>query len=363
MNMPFAEEIVQTARRAASEAGFDLAGIAPVRREDLPELGAFIEWVDAGRAGEMKYLESRTETGELRRASATNAAPWVRSMVVCALNYSADKPYSVEASDPERGWISRYAWGTKDYHDALLPRLRQVEAAIQQSAADRGLPLETRSYVDTGPILERVYARHAGIGWIGKNTCIIHQKMGSWLFLGVILTSLELPVDSPAADRCGSCTRCIDACPTQAIVAPGKLDARLCIAYLTIEKRGTVAEELRPAIGHHVFGCDICQDVCPWNNKAGNAPPTSLPEFQPQEQLYNPDLRWLAQMDEETYRRTFRGSPVKRAKYSGLRRNAAIAMGNSGNKAFLADLENMAAGPDPVVAEHAEWAIKKLNEQ
>jgi epoxyqueuosine reductase len=362
MNMPFAQEIAQAAKRAALEAGFDLAGIAPVFREDLPELGAFIEWVDAGRAGEMKYLESRTETGELRRVSATNAAPWVRSMVVCALNYSADKPYSVEASDPERGWISRYAWGTKDYHDALLPRLRQVEAAIQKVSAERGLPVETRSYVDTGPILERVYARHAGIGWIGKNTCIIHQKMGSWLFLGVILTSLELPADSPAADRCGSCTRCIDACPTQAIVAPGKLDARLCIAYLTIEKRGPVAEELRPAIGHHVFGCDICQDVCPWNNKAGNAPPTSLPEFQPQEQLYHPDLRRLAQMDEETYRRTFRGSPVKRAKYSGIRRNVAIAMGNSGNKAFLADLQNMAAGPDPVVAEHAEWAIKKLNE-
>jgi len=363
MNMPFAEEIAQAAKRAATEAGFDLAGIAPVRREDLPEMGAFIEWVDEGRAGEMKYLESRTETGELRRAAATNAAPWVRSMVVCALNYSADKPYSVEAHDPHRGWISRYAWGTKDYHDALLPRLRQVEAAIRQSSTDHGLPIETRSYVDTGPILERVYARHAGIGWIGKNTCIIHQKMGSWLFLGVILTSLELPADTAAADRCGSCTRCIEACPTQAIVAPGKLDARLCIAYLTIEKRGTVAEELRPAIGHHIFGCDICQDVCPWNNKAGNAPSTSLPEFQPQERLYHPDLRWLAQMDEETYRQTFRGSPVKRAKYSGLRRNVAIAMGNSGNKAFLADLENMAAGPDPVVAEHAEWAIKKLNEK
>jgi epoxyqueuosine reductase len=363
MNMPFAEEIAQAAKRAAAEAGFDLAGIAPVRPEDLPELGAFIEWVDEGRAGEMKYLESRTETGELRRASATNAAPWVRSMVVCALNYSADKPYSTEVSDPERGWISRYAWGTKDYHDALLPRLRKVEAAIQQCSADHDLTVETRSYVDTGPILERVYARHAGIGWIGKNTCIIHQKMGSWLFLGVILTSLDLPADSAAADRCGSCTRCIDACPTQAIVAPGKLDARLCIAYLTIEKRGTVAEELRPAMGHQVFGCDICQDVCPWNNKAGNAPPTSLPEFQPQERLYHPDLRWLAQMDEETYRRTFRGSPVKRAKYSGLRRNVAIAMANSGNKAFLADLENMAGEADPVVAEHAEWAIRKLNEE
>jgi epoxyqueuosine reductase len=361
--MAFTEEIAQAAKLAAAEAGFDLAGIAPVRQEDLPELSAFVEWVDAGRAGEMKYLESRNEAGELRRSSATNAAPWVRSMVVCALNYSADKPYSVAANDPQRGWISRYAWGCKDYHDALLPRLQQVEAAIKQLGHERGVTVETRSYVDTGPILERVYARHAGIGWIGKNTCIIHPKLGSWLFLGVILTSLELPADTATPDRCGSCTRCIEACPTQAIVAPGKLDARLCIAYLTIEKRGAVPEELRSEMGHHIFGCDICQDVCPWNNKAGNAPPTSLPEFQPKEQLYHPELHWLAQMDEETYRRVFRGSPVKRAKYSGLKRNVAIAMGNSGNKEFVEDLETMAAESDPVVAEHAAWAINKLKEK
>jgi epoxyqueuosine reductase len=358
--MAFIEEIAEQAKLAAADAGFDLAGIAPVRPEDLPELSAFVEWVDAGRAGEMKYLETRTEAGDLRRSSATNAAPWVRSMVVCALNYSADKPYSVEATDPQRGWISRYAWGSKDYHDALLPRLKQVEAAIKQLAGDRGMTIETRSYVDTGPILERVYARHAGIGWIGKNTCIIHPKLGSWLFLGVILTSLDLPTDTATPDRCGSCTRCIDACPTNAIVAPGKLDARLCIAYLTIEKRGTVPEELRSEMGHHIFGCDICQDVCPWNNKAGNAPPTSLPEFQPQEQLYHPELRWLAQMDEETYRRVFRGSPVKRTKYSGLKRNVAIAMGNSGNPEFVADLRKLAGESDPVVAEHAAWAITKL---
>jgi epoxyqueuosine reductase len=358
--MAFTEEITQAAKLAAANAGFDLAGIAPVRKEDLPELSAFVEWVDAGRAGEMKYLESRTETGDLRRSAAANAAPWVRSMVVCALNYSADKPYSVEVDDPARGWISRYAWGSKDYHDALLPRLKQVEAAIRQLAGERGMSVETRSYVDTGPILERVYARHAGIGWIGKNTCIIHPKMGSWLFLGVILTSLDLPADIAAPDRCGSCTRCIDACPTNAIVAPGKLDARLCIAYLTIEKRGTVPEDLRPAMGHHIFGCDICQDVCPWNNKTGNAPPTSLPEFQPQEQLYHPDLHWLAHLDEESYCRVFRGSPVKRTKYSGLKRNVAIAMGNSGNKEFVTDLKEMADEGDPVVAEHAEWAIRKL---
>jgi epoxyqueuosine reductase len=358
--MTFSEEMAQAARKAALEAGFDLAGIAPVRKEDLPEIAAFIQWVDEGRAGEMKYIEARTETGELRRASAANAAPWVRSVVVCAVNYSADKPYSVEAHDPARGWISRYAWGTRDYHDALLPRLRQVEAAIRQRAEQSGIAIETRSYVDTGPILERVYARHAGIGWIGKNTCVIHQKLGSWLFLGVVLTSLDLPVDAPAPDRCGSCTRCIDACPTQAIIAPGKLDARLCIAYLTIEKRGSIPEELRSAMGHHIFGCDICQDVCPWNNKAGNAPATAWPEFQPQEHIYHPELQRLAGMDEESYRRTFRGSPVKRAKYQGLRRNAAIAMGNSGNKDFATDLQKLAVDPDPVVAEHAAWALKKL---
>ena len=361
--MAFTEEITRAAKEAAINAGFDLAGIAPVRKEDLPELSAFIDWVDGGCAGTMKYLESRSESGELRRASATNAAPWVRSIIVCALNYSADKPYSVEAGDPERGWISRYAWGTSDYHDALLPRLRQVEAAIREFSKEQNVAIETRSYVDTGPIVERVYARHAGIGWIGKNTCIIHPRIGSWVFLGVILTSLELPPDAPLPDRCGSCTRCIDACPTQAIVEPGKLDARLCIAYLTIENRGSIAEELRPAMGHHIFGCDICQDVCPWNNKAGNAPPTSLPEFQPQEQLYHPQLRWLARLEEDSYRRTFRGSPVKRAKYSGLRRNVAIAMGNSGNKDFTADLKTMASDPDSVVAEHAEWALRKLNQE
>jgi epoxyqueuosine reductase len=361
--MVFSDEISQAARQAAREAGFDLAGIAPVRKEDLPELDAFIRWVDEGRAGEMKYLEARTESGELRRASAINAAPWVRSMVVCAVNYSVDRPYSVEESDPERGWISRYAWGSKDYHDALLPRLRQVEAAIRRLGEARGLSIETRSYVDTGPILERVYARHAGIGWIGKNTCIIHQKLGSWLFLGVILTSLDLPADLPAPDRCGSCTRCIDACPTQALIAPGKLDARLCIAYLTIEKRGEIPEELRSPMGHHVFGCDICQDVCPWNNKAGNAPPASWPEFQPRPGLYHPELRWLAQMDEESYRQAFRGSPVKRAKYAGLKRNVAIAMGNSGNREFIPDLQKIANDHDPVAASHAIWALKKLGEE
>jgi epoxyqueuosine reductase len=354
------DKISRLAKDAASEAGFELAGIACVRDEDFPELSAFPKWIEAGHSGEMKYLEKRTESGELRRASLKNAAPWAKSVIVCGLNYNADKPYSTQLHDPHRGWISRYAWSRHDYHDLLLERLQRVEAAVRDCAARHNLPIETHRYVDTGPVVERVYAKYAGIGWIGKNTCIIHQKLGSWIFLGVILTSLELTPDLPAADRCGSCTRCIDACPTGAIVAPGKMDARRCIAYLTIEKRGEVPLEFRSSIGHHVFGCDICQDVCPWNNKTGNAPPASTAELQPQEEMVHPELKWLAEMNEEDFRETFRGSPVKRTKYAGLKRNLAVAMGNSGNAEFIPQLEKMAAGPDPVLAEHARWALQRL---
>lgn len=353
-------ELSILAKQAAAEAGFDLAGIASVRPDDFPELAAFTEWVESGHAGEMKYLEKRTEAGDLRRASLKNAAPWARSVLVCALNYNADAPYSTQVHDPARGWISRYAWPSRDYHDLLLGRLERVEAAIRAYATEHNLPLETRRYVDTGPVVERVYAKYAGIGWIGKNTCIINQKLGSWIFLGVVLTSLELAPDLPAPDRCGSCTRCIDACPTDALIAPGKMDARRCIAYLTIEKRGDVPAEFRQAVGHHVFGCDICQDVCPWNTKPGNAPPASSPEFEAQEKLIHPDLKWLARMDQEEFRAIFRGSPVKRTKYAGLKRNVAVAMGNSGNKDFVPELERMAADPDPTIAEHARWALDQL---
>lgn len=353
-------DLSRVAKEAARDAGFELAGIASVGEENFPELDAFVEWVQAGNAGEMKYLERRTESGDLRRASIKNSAPWAKSVIVCGLNYNSARPYSTQVNDSRRGWISRYAWGECDYHDALLRRLKNVEAAIQ-ALADQNLNIETRCYVDTGPVVERVYAKYAGIGWIGKNTCVINEKLGSWIFLGVILTSLELAADVPAADRCGSCTRCIDACPTQAIVAPGKLDARRCISYLTIEKRGEIPEELRASMGHHVFGCDICQDVCPWNNKAGNAKPTIAPEFQPQENLFHPDLQQLAEMNEEEFRQTFRGSPIKRAKYAGFKRNLAIAMGNSGNAEFVPQLQRMAADPDPTIAEHARWALERLN--
>src|SRR5215470_5341220 len=215
-------------RRAALEAGFELSGIAAVG--NFPELARFPDWIAAGRAGEMKYLESRDEAGNLRRASLGSVFPWARSVIVCAINYNTEQPYSTAVNNSGRGWISRYAWSREDYHDAVLRRVRELETRLKELCTG-DVPLETRSYVDTGPLIERVYARYAGVGWIGKNTCVINQKLGSWLFLAVIVTSIELTPEIPAPDRCGTCTRCIEACPTQAILAPYELDPNKCISY------------------------------------------------------------------------------------------------------------------------------------
>jgi epoxyqueuosine reductase len=348
-------QVESIVKRAAHQAGFELSGIAPAA--DSSELQTFPEWIAAGHAGEMKYMEARDERGDLKRGSLSRVAPWARSVIVCAVNYNTDHPYSSELHDPSRGWISRYAWSREDYHDAVLRRLQKVEAAVHQAVQESEPQLITRSYVDTGPVVERVFAKYAGIGWIGKNTCIINQKIGSWLFLGVILASLELTPDVPAPDRCGTCTRCIEACPTDAILAPYQLDANRCISYLTIEKRGSIPEELRAGMGRHVFGCDICQDVCPWNRKA---PATTEPEFSAREGLVNPALDWLAEISAKEFRETFRGSPIRRTKGSGLRRNAVIAMGNSGNRQFLPLLEALILDEDEAVAESAHWAVEKL---
>jgi epoxyqueuosine reductase len=378
-------------KQCALDAGFDLCGLAPVR--DFSELHVFPSWIADGKHGEMKYMEARDDTGQLKRASLARVVPWARSVVVCAINYNTAHPYSTQTpqtpgnvDDASRGWISRYAWAREDYHDAVLRRLQQVENKLRElmeatgRAGHDAASLQLRSYVDTGPLIERVYAKYAGIGWIGKNTCIINQKLGSWLFLGVILTSLDLTrtdltrtdltkpdlpsdglfADLPAPDRCGTCTRCIAACPTQAITAPGELDARLCISYLTIEKRGDIPDGLRPGMGRHVFGCDICQDVCPWNRKA---PISSTPDFEARAGLVNPALDWLAEMQPEEFREVFRGSPVRRAKLSGLRRNAVIAMGNSGDQKFVPTLKKLCADSDAVVAEHARWAVKALAQE
>jgi epoxyqueuosine reductase len=350
-------------KQAAAEAGFDLAGVAGVR--EFPELDYFRRWVAEGRAGEMNYLQSRNEAGQLKRAALYNAAPWARSVIVCAINYNTSQPYSTQAaSQPDvsrRGWISRYAWSGRDYHDVVLKKLRQVEASLQAAVQKeaKGHQVQTRCYVDTGPLVERVYARYAGVGWIGKNTCILNQRLGSWLFLGVILTSLDLTPDLSAADRCGTCTRCIEACPTDALTAPYELDSNRCISYLTIEKRGEIPEVMREGMGWHVFGCDICQDVCPWNRRS----PTNETEFQPRPRFVNPALDWLAEMPPEQFVENFRGSPVRRAKLSGLRRNAVVAMGNSGNAEFVPMLEKLTADSDPVVASHSKWALERLKEE
>ncbi len=216
--MKHISQIAARVKQAAHEAGFELAGIAPVR--DFAELNHFPHWIEAGHAGEMKYLEARDDAGQLKRSSLRSTAPWARSVIVCAINYNTAHPYSTQVADPERGWISRYAWSREDYHEAVMRRLRAVENWLRNQVGGENPALQTRCYVDTGPLVERVYAKYAGVGWIGKNTCILNQKLGSWLFLGVILTSLELEPDLPAPDRCGTCTRCIDACPTDALSRP-----------------------------------------------------------------------------------------------------------------------------------------------
>jgi epoxyqueuosine reductase len=351
----------------ARAAGFDLCGIAPAA--EFPELAHLEEWLERGHAGEMRYLH------DARRRSPADVMQGARSVIVCALNYNTAFPASTEARElPEAGagpsgWISRYAWGD-DYHHVLGEKL---ETLIERLRGEFPEPFEARAYVDTGPIVERVAAKYAGLGWLAKNTCLINEDLGSWLFLGVIVTTLDLAAsldaaEAPAPDLCGNCSLCIDACPTGAIVEPYVLDARRCISYLTIELRGAIPHEFREPIGRHVFGCDICQDVCPWNRRA---PATPLPNFQPRaregQSLFSPDLEWLISLNEEEFRAVFRGSPMKRAKWRGLVRNACVAIGNSGllpGEPHCAEictlLSELAASRDAILAEHAQWALARL---
>ena len=364
----------------ARELGFELCGVAPAG--PLDERGKLPEWLASGYAGEMKYLH------DARRADPAFVLPGAKSVIVAALNYNSPRPLSIEAMKPAviedfpRGWISRYAWGS-DYHDLLLGKLEELLAAMRAEFAET---FEARAYVDTGPILERVAAKQAGLGWLAKNTLLINQRVGSWLFLGVILSTLELAPsvgggEALPRDLCGSCTRCLDACPTQAFPEPYVLDARRCISYLTIELRGAIPEELRAPMGAHVFGCDICQDVCPWNRRA---PATALGAFLPREfqaatdadsesprseprSLFAPELEWLAGLTREEFSALFRGSAVKRAKWRGLVRNACVALGNAKfaggsptRDRVLALLDRLATSDDALIAEHAEWAAARV---
>jgi epoxyqueuosine reductase len=364
----------------ASSLGFDRCGVA--RAEAFPELAQTSEWLARGYAGEMKYL------ADPRRSDPQSVLPGVRSVIVCLLNYNTAHPLSMESTpqydqDNPRGWISRYAWGS-DYHEVLRDRLDRLADSLGEHFPS---PFEARSYVDTGPVQERVLAKHAGLGWIGKNTLLLNEILGSFFFLGVILTTLDLVPslaanEMPPPDLCGNCRQCLDACPTQAFVEPYVIDARRCISYLTIELRQGIPEEFREPMGRHVFGCDICQDACPWNRRA---PIAALAEFQPRifpsrdrehtdvslsskdKSLLLPRLEWLAGLSEAEFRELFKGSVIKRTKWRGLVRNACIALGNSdlrlGTAAHArasALLERLAASTEPVIAESALWALSRI---
>lgn len=337
-------DLTEEVKAAARAAGFDAVGIAPavagLRADRLAD------WLGAGKQGEMTYMlrqQSARENPEL-------VLPGVRSVVVVALAYRTDEPAA-----PTRGnaRVSRYAWG-RDYHELLREGLLTVGERLD--ALDSGL--RWRAVVDSAPIMERDFAQLAGLGWIGKNTLLLNQSLGSWFFLGALLVDAELNYDAPfESDHCGSCTRCLDACPTQAFDGPYQLDPRRCISYLTIEHRSQIPFPLRSGIGQWVFGCDVCQDVCPWNSKA---PASSVDAFHPREKMNPAPLQWLLGMDDVTFRRQFRGTPLFRAKRNRLIRNACIAAGNQGDPGLLPELHRLSGDPDPVIVEAAKWAMERI---
>ncbi len=334
-------------KEVASALGFSRVGIA--QADPWPESPNLLSWLDRGFAGTMRWMhESREKRLDVRRV-----LPGARSVLCVALSYQTDRPLSTAWRHRACGWISRYAWG-RDYHRVLEKRLRKLARALET------LRPGTRcaSRVDTGPVLERVAAAHAGVGWIGKNTCVIDTRAGSFVFLGEIITDAPLLPDRPEPDHCGTCTRCIDACPTDAIVAPYQLDSRRCISYLTIEHRGSIDPGLRGAMGTHVYGCDICQDVCPWNGDA--VVPGGIKDFEPRPGREAPRLDELLEALLENYDGYTRASALRRAKREGWLRNIAVAMGNAGEPQFEGPLMRLAEEPDPVVREHALWALARL---
>jgi epoxyqueuosine reductase len=338
-----------TLKQQARRLGFDLAGIAAAT--DAETYGTFRQWLEQGHAGDMAYLHRHADA---RRHPAA-VLPAVRSVVMLAMNY---QPASADAAElpPGTGRIARYARGV-DYHELLWRRLDELLAWIRQQRPG----CQGRGVVDTAPLLERDFARRAGLGWFGKNTMLLHKHLGSYFFLAALLLDVDLTPDPPhAAQHCGTCTACLDACPTDAFVAPGQLDARRCISYLTIELRGPVAEDLRPLLGDWVFGCDVCQEVCPWNRKA---PATEEEAFRQQFPDGSIDLVELLQLSEEQFRARFRQAPFWRPRRSGLLRNAALVLGNRGATAALPALEKAADDADPVVREAAQWAVRRIRQR
>jgi epoxyqueuosine reductase len=325
--------------------GFDLAAI--VRLGPAGTADAFARWIDAGRHGEMEYLARGAE----KRRDTRLPVPGAVSALVVGMSYGGAEP---------AGPVARYARGV-DYHDVMVARLRELQAWL---GAQVGREVAGRAYVDTGPVLERDLARRAGLGWFGKNTMLVSPGRGSFFFLGCLLVELELAPDAPfEADRCGTCTRCLDACPTGALTGPRELDATRCVSYLTIEQKGAIPEALRAGVGGLLYGCDVCQDVCPWNVRFAEALPDESP-YAAREALAGKDSRTLARellaMTQEEFSRAFSKSPMKRAKLRGLKRNAAVVLGNVGTAEDADVLARALDDEEPLVREHAAWALDRL---
>jgi epoxyqueuosine reductase len=335
-------------KQLAREVGFDLAGIAPA----ITPSGyhSFLEWLNQGYAGEMSYLERRKEAYEHPRYVMSS----VRSVLMLTLNYQTEEPPEVTGTEAR---VSRYAWGTTDYHKVIRKKLKQLSRLIREQYPD----CETRGVVDTAPLLERDFAQLAGLGWIGKNTLLLNKQEGSWFFLAGLLLSDELEYDEPQQSaHCGTCTRCLDACPTDAFVEAGTLDARKCISYLTIELRDQpIPEALRPGMQDWMFGCDVCQEVCPWNRKA---PTSGEPAFQPVEAFTPVDACELLTLDEAAFQERFQSTPMSRARRAGLLRNAAIVLGNRGDQSAVPALMSGLADAEPLLRGAAAWALGQLGD-
>jgi epoxyqueuosine reductase len=339
----------------AHELGFELCGIAAVG--PLPQLAALQPWLDRGFHGEMAYMARTAE----KRADVRNVLPSAQSVIVLGAVYNTpDNSSSLQEKSHLAALISRYAWGD-DYHAVLG---RRLEALVSWMREQSDGPIDARWYVDTGPVLERAWAAHAGLGWIGKNTCLINDQLGSWIFLCEILCSVALEPDTPALDRCGTCTLCLEACPTGAFVDDHTLDATRCLSYLTIELKGEMPAELREAVGTHVYGCDICQEVCPWNSDA-IAAVSSHPAWRARPAFDRVHLLTLWRMSDTDLRRAIKGTPMTRARVTRLRRNLAVAIGNCGDPSaagVFAEPIDAPSASDPMVMEHIEWAKKRLSE-